>query len=55
MIEDQPDQHDQPVELRFPLGYALSWSFPPSSPPTYIFYIFAIFHIFCAKVIFSEF
>jgi len=28
MIEDQPDEQDQPVELGFPLGYALSWGFP---------------------------
>jgi len=34
---------DKPVELGFPLGYALSWGFPPPSPPDLYF---AIFHIF---------
>jgi len=46
IIEDQPDQEDQPVELGFPLGYALSWGFPPSSPSDRYFIIFLRFFIF---------
>ena len=49
MIEHEPDK---PVELGFPLGYALSWGFRPSSP---LDLCFAIFHIFCVTAIFSVF
>jgi len=45
MFEEQPDQQDQPVELEFPLGYALSWGYPPSSPPGLYFFIFLKFFI----------
>jgi len=53
IIEDQPDQKDQPVELGFPLGLALLWGYPPSSPPDLYFQYFCDFSYFCVIVIFS--
>jgi len=40
MIEDHPDQQDQPVELGFPMGYAMSWGYPQPPFATDIFHTF---------------
>ena len=54
-----PMIEDEPVKPGFPLEYALSWGFPPSSPPDLYFYDFSYFlcygNIFIISIFFEIF